>query len=115
MKLERAKTPSWDIEAVGQDAQLPGGKASILEARLTPRPDAGGLVAPALFNLTSDVGGRVGLVAHLVNGVPAVAAEGAAVSAGKVASAPAEAPGPAFVWVAVALLGLGLALARHRP
>ncbi|HLE47801.1 MAG TPA: hypothetical protein VI818_05840 [Candidatus Thermoplasmatota archaeon] len=116
VKLDVPSSASWEIKAVGESAvQLPGGKASVLQVQLTPKPDASGLVAPVAFNLTSDLGGRVGLVAHVANGAPAVGAEGIQVASAKLASAPAESPGVGGAWVVLAVLAVGVALARRKP
>lgn len=115
VSLRKPAAPTWTFDVAGEGtAQIPGGKASSIQLALTPKPDAQGFVQPAPFDITSDLGGRVGFVAVLVNAQPTVVREGEGVAAAKSVGPAADAPGLDLGLLLVGLLGVALAL-RRRP
>lgn len=114
VKVHAPASASWKFTVSGEGtAQLPGGKSSLIQATLTPIPDASGLVQPAAFDLRSDLGGRVGLIATVVNGGAVVVPEGAAVAAGRIAAAPGESPALDAGLALVGLFGMAVAMRRR--
>lgn len=107
-------TNTWQAEArlVG-GPDLPKATSKVADLVLVPIPDGTGMVHPLAFNVTTDIGGRVGLVAAIVDGAVVVLPEGSPVApAAWNAAEPAESPfAGALVVMAV---GLAAALCRTR-
>ncbi len=107
------ETPGWTIAPVGESAaNLPATKSVTFRVRATP--SGSGPIAPIALDVTTDLGGRVGLVTAIVDGAPAIVKEGVPVATASASSGTLGAPALATLGAIATVAAAALGAARAR-